>query len=101
MHSEGYGTWSCTSVSLSIRLVSHISLLEHLFILKIQTQWATEVKKLVFFLNRSVQELWRETQAKELIRSTEKLNTITLAKKQTDYHIKRFGSYTATIISEI
>ena len=27
-----------------------------------------------------------------------KLKTITLAKKHTDYHIKRFGSYTATII---
>ena len=58
-------------------------------------------QKTCVFFNRSVQELWCETQAKELIISTEKLNTITLAKKQTDYHIKRFGSYTATIISEI
>ena len=32
---------------------------------------------------------------------SEKLKTITLAKKQTDYYIKRFGSYTAPIISEI
>ena len=42
---------------------------ERLFVLKIlsRTQRATEVKKFVGFSNRSVQELWRETQAKEPI----------------------------------
>ena len=47
MRSEGYGSWVC----LCVCLLSQISLLERLFVLKtlLRTQWATKVKKFVGF----------------------------------------------------
>ena len=47
MHSEDYVTWVC----LSVCLLSHISHMERLFILKTlsRTQWATKVKIFVGF----------------------------------------------------
>ena len=56
---EGYGSWVCVCVCVSVCLcvcvsvclLSHISLLERLFVLKIlsRTQRATEAKKFVGF----------------------------------------------------
>ena len=54
MRSEGYCSWVC--VCVCVCLLSHISPLERLFVLKLLscTQRATEVKKYVF-----LQKLWR------------------------------------------
>ena len=51
MRSEGYGSWVCLCVCVSVCLLSHISPLEHLFVLKSMSriQWATKVKKFVAF----------------------------------------------------
>ena len=53
MYSEGYGSCLCVCVCvfLSVCMLSHISLLERLFILKIlsRTERATEVQKFVGF----------------------------------------------------
>ena len=48
---EGYCSCLCLFVCLSVCLLSHISPLEYLFILKIlsHTQWATEAKKFLGF----------------------------------------------------
>ena len=49
MRSEGYSTWVCLCVCLSVCLLSHISPTERLFVLKTlsHTQRATKVKKFV------------------------------------------------------
>ena len=49
MRSEGYCSWVCLCVCVSVCLLSHISPKEHLFILKTlsRTQRATKVKKFV------------------------------------------------------
>ena len=55
MRSEGYSSWVCLCVCLSVCLLSHISPTERLFVLKTlsRTQRATKVKKFVgIFLKR-------------------------------------------------
>ena len=49
MRSEGYSTWVCVSVCLSVCPLSHISPTERLFVLKTlsRTQRATKIKKVV------------------------------------------------------